>query len=195
MNSVRPGVLLVLAGALCTGLLHADTGARYALDPTHSVLHFEIDWTPLSTQRGRFDKASGHVQYDRAGRSGRVDVSLDTRTLNTGVPAFDALLRGPAGLDVQAHPAAQFRSQRWIFDGEHPSAIEGTLTLRGREHPVRLLTQRFNCYLNPLFRREVCGGDFTATLDARAHGLGAAVTGASAEIRLLVQVEAIREEP
>jgi polyisoprenoid-binding protein YceI len=74
--------------------------------------------------------------------------------------------------------------------------VQGKLTLMGRTHPVTLKANRFNCYQNPLFKREVCGGDFEATLQRSlwdiTYGLPAI---APDSVRLLVQVEAIRQSP
>ena len=58
--------------------------------------------------------------------------------------------------------------------------MPGELTLRGVSQPLTLKAVRFNCYRNPLFNREVCGGDFEATVRRN-------------EVLLRVQVEAVRQ--
>ena len=70
----------------------------------------------------------------------------------------------------------------------------GTSTLRGRAAPLTLTATRFNCYFNPLFLREVCGGDFEARFKPADWGLGgAAALGLPDEWRLAVQIEAIKQ--
>jgi polyisoprenoid-binding protein YceI len=54
-----------------------------------------------------------------------------------------------------------------------------------------LKAQRFRCYLNPLFRREVCGGDFEGELVRSAFGITHSLPFVADKVRLLVQVEAI----
>jgi polyisoprenoid-binding protein YceI len=72
--------------------------------------------------------------------------------------------------------------------------VAGTLTLLGKTLPVTLKATQFNCYLNPMFKREVCGGDFEATIQRSQWGMGWGLNmGVPDNVRLLVQVEAIRQ--
>jgi polyisoprenoid-binding protein YceI len=82
--------LLTLAAmaALLAGAAHAEV-ANYAMDPSHTFVTFEIGHFGASTNRGRFDKKEGSVQLDRAGKSGKVDVTIDAASVNTGTAAFD----------------------------------------------------------------------------------------------------------
>ncbi|MBC7938248.1 MAG: polyisoprenoid-binding protein, partial [Chitinophagaceae bacterium] len=53
---------------------------------------------------------------------------------------------------------------------------------------------RFNCYNNPIFKREVCGGDFSATFKRSAWGMNYGLeNGLPDDVRLVVQAEAIRQ--
>ena len=74
--------------ALSTGVAQAEP-ATYAIDPSHTFATFQISHFGASVNRGRFDKKEGTVQFDRAGKSGKVDVTFDTGSINTGTPAFD----------------------------------------------------------------------------------------------------------
>jgi len=60
---------------------------------------------------------------------------------------------------------------------------------------VTLKATRFNCYNNPLLKREVCGGDFETTI-ARSHwGMNYGIDrGLPDDIHLLIQVEAIKQQ-
>jgi polyisoprenoid-binding protein YceI len=149
-----------------------------------------------SISRGRWDRTSGRITLDRAAGQGRVEITIEMASISTGVPAFDEVLRGAEVFDVAAHPRATFVGERFVFERERLREVSGTLTLRGRAQPLTLLAQRFNCYSSPLFRREVCGGDFEARVRRSDWGVGAGPAGSppvSDEVRLLVQVEAIRQ--
>ena len=52
---------------------------------------------------------------------------------------------------------------------------------------------RFNCYTSPLVRREVCGGDFAAEFDRSDFGITFGLPFVADKVRLLIQVEAIRQ--
>ena len=178
----------VLAALLAACAAAPAAAADYTLDPTHTTVHIELDAPGgLSTQRARFNKIEGRLAFDRAARSGQVDVTVQAASLTSGAPTLDAVLRGPAVLDAEAHPTLQFSSSAFRFDGDRLIAVEGTLTLNGRASPVSLKATRFDCYTSPLFRREVCGGDFEARIERAAFGIG------EGSVRLIVQVEALRQ--
>jgi polyisoprenoid-binding protein YceI len=184
------------AVVLTLGLAPAERAraepADYALDPTHSFVHFEWPHLGTSILRGRFNRSGGRVTLDRAAGSGRAEITIQTASISTGAASLDAALRGPQGLDAERHPQALFVGERFVFEGERVREVAGTLTLRGRSAPLSLVARRFDCYLSPLFKREVCGGDFEAALRPLQWGLDAAL-GLPDEIRLLVQVEGIRQ--
>ena len=181
------------AAALLAGFALASTPVRtatWSIDPTHTFVYFEAPLFGLSTQRGRFGRGQGQLEFDAAARRGRVELVVDTGSVNSGSGALDAGLRRL--LDSENHPQARFVAENFTFDGARVSAVDGQLSLRGRTAPLTLKALRFDCYLNPLFVRQVCGGDFEATLRRSEWGLdGGTELGLAQSLRLLVQIEAI----
>ena len=185
-----------LLSALLVGNL--AQAADYGFDPTHTSITFEALHFGMSTSRGRFERISGSAQFDRAAKTGRVEVTIATASVSTGVPPLDGRLRGPDFLDVETYPSATFVAERLVFDdGGSTNAkvveVPGLLTLHGKTLPLTLRATAFNCYLNVLLLREVCGGDFEATLQRSRWGMVQAMNVAPDTIRLLVQVEAIHQ--
>lgn len=185
-----------VAAAACLlafGAAHAQT-ASYAIDPTHTFVSFEIGHFGTSTNRGRWDKKEGTVQFDRAGKTGRVELTIDMNSINTGVPPFDGHLKSKDLFNTAEHPTAKFVSNKLVFAGDKVTAVEGTLTLMGKSNPVTLKASNFNCYNNPMFKREVCGGDFETTIQRSQWGLGYGLPVVAPDnVRLLIQVEAIKQ--
>jgi polyisoprenoid-binding protein YceI len=180
---------------LVSGLPPAASAATvdYQLTPTHSFVHFEWQHAGLSTLRGRFDKVSGRVSLDRDARQGRGLIELKLESVNTGRPALDAAIRD--GLGATDAVPARFEIETMTFAGAVPTAVIGHLRGGRLDLPFRLKADHFNCYFNPLLRREVCGGEFSAQVDPSALGLDlAAAFGMSGPVQLRVQVEAIRQE-
>jgi polyisoprenoid-binding protein YceI len=168
--------------------------ARYRFDPTHTFVHFELSHFGTSTIRGRLGPLNGEVEIDRSARRGRVQVEIDTSLASTGVSVLDARLREPDMLSVQAHPLAYWVAERIeIDDAGRVKSLRGEFTLRGVSLPLTLTAVRFNCYTSPLLRREVCGGDFEGQLSRGALGITHSLPFVSDTVRLLVQVEAIRQ--
>jgi polyisoprenoid-binding protein YceI len=183
-----------VAGALLAAAAAQAEPVSYSLDPTHTFATFEFTHMGLSTTRVRFDRKEGSIQIDWMARTGRIDIGIDMASVNSGVAVLDAVLKKPGNFDVAAHPMARFVAERLQFEGERLTAVGGELTLAGQTRPLTLKARRFSCYLNPLFKRQVCGGDFEATLQRSQWGLDQGLQSfASDEVQLLVQVEAVRQ--
>jgi len=186
---------LIIAVACATAVTGAQAdGGNYAIDPTHTFVTFEVSHFGTSTNRARFDKKEGLVQFDRAARSGRVEITIDMASVNSGVATFDGHLRSKDILNVGEHPSAKFVGDKFSFAGDQVTEVAGTLTMMGKTHPVTLKANRFNCYLNPMFKREVCGGDFEAVIQRSLWGVNYGLPAVAPDnVRLLVQVEAVKQ--
>jgi len=167
--------------------------ATYAVDPTHTFVTWEALHFGTSTSRGRFDKKEGTIEFDRAGKTGKIEVTIDMASINTGVAPFDNHLRSKDFFDVANHPTARFVANGLSFDGSNVSQVTGSLTLLGKTGPVVLKAVRFNCYMHPFLKREACGGDFETTLQRSLWGSSYGLPGIPDNVRLTVQVEAIRQ--
>lgn len=184
---------LTAAAALLAGVAQANA-ATYAIDPTHTFATFEIGHQGTSTNRGRFDKKEGKIEFDRAGKTGKVEITLDIASINTGTPGFDKHLVSADIFNAAAHPTAKFVSTGMTFNGDKVAEVAGTLTLLGKTNPVTLKATQFNCFMSNMLKREVCGGDFEATIDRTAYGLNYGVDwGFPKNVRLVIQVEAIKQ--
>jgi polyisoprenoid-binding protein YceI len=96
--------------------------------------------------------------------------------------------------DVATHPTAKFTADRLAFNGTNVSEVTGSLTLLGKTLPVGLKASRFNCYDNPILKREVCGGDFETTIQRSQWGMNYGLDfGIPDNVRLIVQVEAVKQ--
>ena len=186
-------IAVAAASALVCGLSHAES-ATYTIEPTHTFATFEIGHFGAGVNRGRFDKKDGSVQLDRAGKSGKVDISVDTTSINTGFEAFNKHLQSPDLFDAAKYPTLKFTSEKFAFNGDKVSEIAGSLTLLGKTLPVTLKAKQFNCYMSPMTKREVCGGDFEATIDRTAFGMAYGIDwGFPKEVKLVIQVEAVKQ--
>jgi len=178
---------------LALGATASAEPVRYRFDPTHTFVHFELSHFGTSMIRGRLGPLQGEVQIDRSARRGRVQVEIDMALASTGVPVLDARLREGDMLSTQVHPKAYLVAERFDFDDAgRVKGLRGEFTLRGVSLPLELKALRFNCYTSPLFRREVCGGDFEGQFNRSAVGITHSLPFVSDTVRLLVQVEALR---
>ena len=192
-HSFRALAAAATLAALSMGTAQAQS-ATYVLDPTHTFVTFEIGHFGTSTNRGRFDKKEGTVQSDRAGKTGKVDLTIDATSISTGTPPFDKHLQSADLFNAAKFPTIQFSADQFRFNGDKVSEVAGKLTLLGQTHPVTLKANTFNCYQSPMLKREVCGGDFETTIDRTQWGMDYGVSfGMPKTVRLIVQAEAIKQ--
>ena len=185
----------LLAAALLAafGTAQAQT-VTYAIDPTHTFATFEVQHLGTSTIRVRFDKKEGSIQFDRTGKSGRAEITIDMASVNSGVAPFDGHLKSKDLFDVATYPTAKFVGDKFSFAGDKVTEIGGTLTFMGKTQPVTLKATNFNCYMSPMLKREVCGGDFETTIVRSQFGLNYGLPAfAPDNVRVTVQVEAVRQ--
>ena len=192
---MRKSLFSLLAVAAATAMTAgAAQAANYAIDPTHTFVTFEISHFGATTNRARFDKKQGTVEFDRAAKTGKVDISIDTTSVNSGTPPFDKHLQSADLFDAAKHPTIKFVSDKFSFNGDKVSEVTGQLTLLGKTAPVTLKATQFNCYDSPMLKREVCGGDFETTIDRTQWGMNYGVDwGFAKNVRLVVQIEAIKQ--
>ena len=181
-----------IASLLGMGNAHAQAGT-YSVDPTHTFVTWEAMQFGTSTSRGRFDKKEGTIQFDRAGKTGKIDITIETGSISTGVPPFDRYLQSKDFFDSATHPTARFVADKLRFEGDKVTSASGMLTLLGKALPVTLAASRFNCYQSPILKREVCGGDFETTLQRSQWGMSYGLPGIPDKVKLLIQVEAVRQ--
>ena len=188
-----PMKLLSLLLALAAPLPLLAEPVIYRFDPEQSFVYFEVLHFGTSTLRGRFGQIDGYVELDRAAASAWASLRIPTAQVDTGMPAFDARLREPDLLASDAYPMATFVAARFRFDGPQITALRGELTLRGVSQPLELRALHFGCHTHPQLQREVCGGDFEGELERAAFGASFGMPFVANRVRLLVQVEGIRQ--
>jgi polyisoprenoid-binding protein YceI len=167
-------------------------GARYVVDPTHTFVTYEIGHYGTSTNRGRFSTKDGFVQIEGNGSGGKVDITIDITSINTGVELLNRHLQSRDFFNAADFPVGRFVAEQLVMQGDKFQEARGTLTLLGRSHPVTLTATRFACYVSPMLKRQVCGGDFQATIERSRWGIDWGLNfGFEDRVRLLVQVEAV----
>lgn len=185
---------LVLVAALsafsAAGFAAPET---YNVEPTHTYPRFEYSHFGYSNQQQRFDKTSGKIVIDRAAKTGSVDVSIDTTSVNTGYALFNQHIQAEDYFDTAKYPAISFKSTRVRFDGDKPVAVEGNLTIKGVTKPVTLTVTSFHSMPHPMLKKDAIGANATAKVKRSEFNMGKNVPYVSDEVTLTIAVEAIKE--
>jgi len=169
-----------------------STPVAYAVDATHTAVYFGAGHFDRTTVRGRFNKIDGRILYDPSSGAGSIDFTVDTDSVDTGNRSLDGVLRSAQFLDAQNFPVARLQANRFVVENGKLVAVEGSLSLRGATQPLRLEADRFSCGEVVLFgvKRDVCGGDFHASLPRSAFGITRFLPDVGDMVTLQISVEA-----
>lgn len=190
-NLAKLSAVLVLAAAASAPALAAPE--TYVVEGTHTYPRFSYSHFGYSTQLSRFDKTTGKVVFDKAARTGAVDIVIDTRSVNTGYPTFNEHIQGEDFLDTAKYPTATFKSTKVVFEGDKPVAIEGNLTLKGVTKPVTLTVTSFQAMPHPMLKKDALGANATVTVKRSEFNAGKYAPHVGDDVRIDIAIEAIKE--
>lgn len=184
---------LILAAALTGGLTAAAFAApvTYTVEPTHTAARFSYSHLGLSTQTSRFNTTSGTIVFDAKAKTGQVDITIDTRSVNTGVDVFNGHIQGKDFLDTATYPTATFKSTKINFDGDKPATVDGNLTIKGVTKPVTLKLIHFTETSHPMSKKPALGADALVQIKRSDFNAGKYAPGVSDEVTLTLSVEAV----
>ncbi len=106
--------------------------STWTIDPDHSNVGFKVRHLMVSNVKGTFDKESGTVEInDKDITKSKVEVTIDTNSVNTNVSKRDEHLRSADFFDVAKYPTMTFISRKVVTDGKDRLKVTGDLTLHG----------------------------------------------------------------
>ena len=174
----------------------AAAPATYNIDPSHTYPSFEADHMGgQSVWRGKFNKTGGTVILDVAAKTGTVDVTVDTASINFGLDAMDAHAKSADMFDVAKFPTATYKGKISKWNGATPVEVDGQFTLKGVTKPLKLTINSFLCKPSPLTHKEVCGADASATFNRDEWNLDYGKNyGFRMTTKLLISIEATKAD-
>jgi len=159
------GGIVALACVLLAFAGRADAAPTlYRVDAGRTVAAYTVAYLGALRQRGQIAGARGTLVVDLEAHDGRVELTLDARSVRTGFALRDAFVRGGALLDASEHPSIAFVSTHLAFDADRLTRIDGRLTLRGVTRDVSLDVARFDCGLRGGLPPQDCAADARTTL-------------------------------
>jgi polyisoprenoid-binding protein YceI len=192
--------LAVSAFALTLPLAVVAQPMTYEIDPVHSYPHFMVAHLGAAYLYGRFNKTSGKLVLDRAAKTGTIEITIESGSVDTGPHELrgrprtrDDHLRTADFFNAKEFPRMTFQgSAKW--SGDWPSEVQGQLTMLGVTRPVSLKVDYFNCVPDPRVqgKREVCGANAIGLIKRSDFGMKFGIPAVGDEIRLLIQFEALR---
>jgi len=168
--------------------------ANWTLDPSHTVVKFEVNHLGFSNVTGVFRDVEADVSFDPEDISAtEVSVTIDAASIDTLWEPRNEHVRSADFLDVESHPEITFVSTGVEATGENTAVITGDLTIRGETNPVS-----FDAVLNQIGEnpfdpeQRIAGFTLTGEVDRTAYGIdfGAPVIGAVLPVTVDVELTA-----
>jgi polyisoprenoid-binding protein YceI len=188
------GFFLPLALAALAAIPAAARAERFAIDPVHTRIGFQVSHAGFSSPIGTFSGATGTLDFDPADWSGaHVDVRIPVATLELGDADWQRRILDGTFFDAKKFPEARFVSTQVTTRGKDEAEVSGELTLHGVTRPVALHVKFNKLARHPLTFRRTAGFSATATLSRRDFGMDNWGKLVGDEVRLVLEVEATRE--
>lgn len=169
--------------------------ADYAIDTegAHAFIQFRIQHLGYSWLYGRFNEFDGKFTYDEKNPSAnKVEVTIDTASIDSNHAERDKHLRSDDFLNVQAHPKATFTSTSVKSTGEGTADIHGDLTLNGVTKPV-VIAARFIGEGEDPWGGYRAGFEGQTTLRLKDFDIAKDLGPAAQTVDLIISVEGVRQ--
>jgi polyisoprenoid-binding protein YceI len=143
----------------------------WQVDYAHSEILFSVKHMMITTVRGRFEKFTANVDFNEADPArSRVEVQIDTDSINTREAQRDGHLKSPDFLDAPNHPYLTFVSKRIEKVDDQHGRIIADLTIRGVTNEVILEAQYVGQAKSP-WGTTSAGFNATTKIDRTKWGL------------------------
>lgn len=116
------------------------TKTKWAIDPTHSEIHFKVKHMMIATVTGAFTKYDVTVETDGDNfASAKVHVEIDATSVSSGTEARDTHVRSADFFNTEKFPKIIFDSTSVEnVQEEGHFVLKGNLTIKDITKPVKL---------------------------------------------------------
>ena len=174
--------------------------STWTIDSDHSHVGFKVRHLMVSNVKGSFEKFTGTVEIDDKDiTKSKVEVTIDTNSINTNVQKRDEHLRSADFFDVAKFPTMTFVSKKVAKAGKDNLKVTGDLTLHGVTKQVVLAVEGPSKESKDPWGNMRRGATATTTINRKDFGLvwnKALETGGVAvgeEVTITLEIEMIRK--
>ena len=178
------------------------SAAIWNIDPDHSSVGFKVRHLMISNVKGTFDKHTGVVDINEKDiTKSKVEVTIDTASINTNVQKRDEHLRSADFFDVAKFPTMTFVSKKVAKAVKDKLKVTGDLTLRGVTRAVVLDVDPLSRESKDPWGNLRRGTTATTKINRKDFGLvwnKALETGGVAvgdEVLITLEIEMIKAQP
>ena len=181
----------LLLGSITFGAQAAD----YVIDTkgAHAAVQFKISHLGFSWLYGRFDDFAGTFSYDEKNPdAAKVEVTINTASVNSNHAERDRHLRNEDFLEVEKYPVATFTSTAFKELGDGKARLDGDLNLHGVTRSITIDVEHVGHGKDPWggYRRGFIG---TTRFALKDFNITTDLGPASTHIDMTLAVEGIRK--
>lgn len=194
-------IIATITSIITLALPALALAASWNIDPDHSNIGFKVRHLMVSNVKGSFEKVSGTVDInDKDITKSKVEVTIDTASINTNVQKRDEHLRSADFFDVTKFPTMTFVSKKVAKVGKDKLKVTGDLTLHGVTKEVVLDVEGPAKEIKDPWGNQRRGASATTKINRKDFGLvwnKALETGGVAvgeEVLITLEVELIKAQ-
>ncbi len=160
--NLRTACAAIIGTAMLWPAAPSANAGRLEFDQRRTEVRFVYKMAN-STQRGRFTKVSGTLDYDEAApNKSKIKASIVAASLTTGEVLVDNELKSEAFFNVEASPVISFKSLAVRTSSPTAADVTGEITVNGITKPV-VLKVSLKPHDDPALKFDVGAREFIAT--------------------------------
>jgi polyisoprenoid-binding protein YceI len=192
---MKAGMIALAVAAVASVASAPARAADYVIDTkdSHASITFKVSHLGFSWIIGRFDKFSGTLSYDdKNPDASKVNVEIDTTSIDTNLALRDKHLRAADLLDTDMFPTATFQSTSVKSAGANKATITGNLTLHGVSKEITIDAEHVGGGKDPWggYRDGFTG---TTKITLADFGILRDLGPATKDVELILNVEGVRK--
>lgn len=189
-----PKALLTASALLLSAHTALAAEQTFVVDSTHTFPHFSYSHFGLSTQYSKFANTQGTVVLDTKKRTGKVDITIDMTSVQTGFDVFDEHIQDEDFFHTAKYPTATFKGNSVTIKDDTPVAVSGNLTIKGITKPVTLEITNF-LYMeeHPMMGKPAIGANAKVDVLRSDFNMDKYAPYVSDEVSINISFEAVQE--
>ncbi len=188
--------LAIAATALAVSFASPSAhAADYLIDTkgAHASIQFRVQHLGYSWLYGRFNTFDGAFSYDAANPgASKVNVTIDTASVDSNHAERDKHLRGADFLDVDQFPKAAFVSTVVNVNADGSAKVSGNFTFHGVTKPITLDVKKMGEGQDP-WGGYRAGFEGSTTITMADYGLTYNLGPASTQAEIILTFEGVRQ--
>lgn len=195
-------LVTIVSAIIALSLPLTALASTWTIDQDHTNIGFKVKHLMVSNVKGHFEKFNGTLDLnDKDITKSKVDVTIDTNSINTSVQKRDEHLRSADFFDVAKYPAMTFVSKRVAKAAKGKLKVTGDLTIHGVTKEVVLNVEPLSRESKDPWGNIRRGTSASAKVNRKDFGLtwnkaletGGVVVGD--EIDITLEIEMIKAQP